>query len=290
MARLNRGENNAENVGFCVVSSHLRRDSSPSALTTQRKWDMHSFDGAPVARALMRASGQLARWARNGVASLRPATLDAIVISIFCIIIGLVEYHNDLAPQLFQFGLKYKEWEIDNVIFVVFVMSIGFVIFSYRRVKELAIEMKARRGAELEAKKLARHDPLTGLPNRRFFVETLGEALLTTTVDSQTAVLMLDLDGFKSINDAYGHAIGDQTLIQFAQRISAIMRAGAVFTRIGGDEFAVIAPNIKSLDDPTAVARRIVAAVGEPFLIGQISATVGVGVGIAVAPSDGMDP
>jgi predicted signal transduction protein with EAL and GGDEF domain len=68
------------------------------------------------------------------------------------------------------------------------------------------------------------------------------------------------------------------------------MRAGAVFTRIGGDEFAVVVPNIKSLDDPTALARRIVAAVAEPFLIGQISTSVGVGVGIAIAPSDGVDP
>ena len=95
-------------------------------------------------------------------------------------------------------------------------MSIGFAIFSYRRVKELSIEMKARRVAELEAKKLARHDPLTGLPNRRFFVETLGEVLLTTNSDSRSAVLMLDLDGFKSINDAYGHAVGDQALIELA--------------------------------------------------------------------------
>jgi diguanylate cyclase (GGDEF)-like protein len=250
---------------------------------------MHSIYGATVARALTHV-GNLIRRARSGVASLRPATLDAIIISIFGVIVLSVEYFNDLAPRLFQFAIDYREWEIDNLIFSVFFMSIGFAIFSYRRVKELAVEMKSRRSAELEAKKLARHDPLTGLPNRRFFVETLGEVLLTTTTDSRTAVLMLDLDGFKSINDAYGHAIGDQTLIEFAQRISAIMRAGAIFMRIGGDEFAVVVPNIKSLDNPTALARRIVAAVAEPFLIGQISTSVGVGVGIAIAPSDGMDP
>jgi predicted signal transduction protein with EAL and GGDEF domain len=79
-------------------------------------------------------------------------------------------------------------------------------------------------------------------------------------------------------------------LIEFAKRISAIMRAGAVLIRVGGDEFAVIVPKIKSLDDPTALARRIVSAVAEPFLIDQISTSVGVGVGIAIAPSDGMDP
>ena len=80
--------------------------------------------------------------------------------------------------------------------------------------------MRARRSAELEAERLAQHNSLTGLPNRRFFVEALGEVLRTTTAVSQSAVLMLDLDGFKSINDAYGHAVGDQVLVEFAQRVS----------------------------------------------------------------------
>jgi diguanylate cyclase (GGDEF)-like protein len=251
---------------------------------------MHLIYGTPIVRALMRYSGQLVRRTRNAAASLRPATVDAIIISIFGAIIFSVEYYYDLAPQLFQFAMDYREWEIDNLIFVVFAMSIGFAIFSYRRVKELAVEMKARRSAELEAKTLSRHDPLTGLPNRRFFLEMLREVLLTTTTGSRSAVLMLDLDGFKSINDAHGHAVGDQALIEFAQRISAIMRAGAVLIRVGGDEFSVIIPNIVSLDGPAALARRIVAAVAEPFLIGHISASVGVGIGIAIAPSDGMDP
>jgi diguanylate cyclase (GGDEF)-like protein len=251
---------------------------------------MRLIYGTRIVWALMRYSSRLVHRTRNAVASLRPATVDAAIISVFGGIIFAVEYYYDLAPQLFQFGLDYREWEIDNLIFVVFTMSIGFGIFSYRRIKELAVEMKARLGAELEARKLSRHDPLTGLPNRRFFLEMLREILLTTTTGSRSAVLMLDLDGFKSINDAYGHAVGDQVLIEFAQRISAIMRAGAVLIRVGGDEFSVIIPNIVSLDDPAVLARRIVAAVAEPFSIGHISASVGVGIGIAIAPSDGTDP
>ena len=164
------------------------------------------------------------RRARDAIASLRPATTDIIIISILSVVIFIAEYLSDLAEHLFQFSLDYKEWEIDNALFVVVIMSVGFGIFSYRRVKELSVEMKARRSAELMAEKLARHDPLTGLPNRRFFGEKLDEVLLTTTVNSQSAVLMLDLDGFKSINDAYGHAVGDQVLVEFAQRISATMR------------------------------------------------------------------
>jgi diguanylate cyclase (GGDEF)-like protein len=250
---------------------------------------MHLIYNTKIVRGL-RYSGHLVRRTGSAIASLRPATMDTVIISILSVIIFFVEYLYDLAPKLFQFATDHQEWEIDNFIFVVFIMSLGSAIFGYRRVKELSVEMKARRSAELEATKLARHDPLTGLPNRRFFVETLGEVLLTTTVDSQSAVLMLDLDGFKSINDTYGHAIGDRALIEFAQRISATMRSGAVFVRVGGDEFAVIVPKIESLDGSTALARRITAAVAEPFSIGRISTSVGVGIGIAVAPSDGMDP
>lgn len=250
---------------------------------------MYSIDNTPVVRGL-RHGGQLVRRGRDAIASLRPATADIIIISILSVMIFIAEYFSHAAEHLFQFALDYKEWEVDNAIFVVIVMSVGFGIFSYRRVKELSVEMKARRSAERVAEKLARHDPLTGLPNRRFFVERLDEVLLTTTVESQTAVLMLDLDGFKSINDAYGHAAGDQVLVEFARRMSATMRSGADFIRIGGDEFAIIVPRIESLDGPTALARRITSAVADPFSIGHIWTSVGVGIGIAVAPSDGMDP
>ncbi len=251
---------------------------------------MHLIDSKPGVGAPTRDFGARVRKIWSGIASLSPVTSDAIIISICVVIIFCVEYYFEFAPKLFEFAIAYEEWEVDNLIFVVFVMSIGFAIFSYRRMNELTLEMKARRNAEMEARTLSRHDPLTGLPNRRYFVEMLGDVLLTTTPDSRSALLMLDLDGFKSVNDAYGHAVGDLVLIQFAQRVSAVMRSGAVFIRVGGDEFAVIVPNIRSLDNPTALARRIVTTVAEPFLIGPITTTVGVGIGIAIAPSDGMDP
>ena len=202
---------------------------------------MHFTHNTPVVRGL-RYCDQLLWRSRGIIASARPATMDAAVILILSAMIFVVEHLYHLAPMLFQFAMDHEEWEIDNIIFVAFIMSIGFAIFSYRRLKELSVEMKACRSAELEAKRLARHDPLTGLPNRRFFLETLGEILQATTANSQTAVLMLDLDGFKTINDAYGHAVGDQVLVEFTQRISALIRSGEIFIRVGGDKFAVIGP------------------------------------------------
>jgi diguanylate cyclase (GGDEF)-like protein len=242
------------------------------------------------ANALLQDYSQLIRKTWNGIDWRRQEIRDGA----FILALGVVAYACarlfSLGPKLFQFGIDNARWDIDDLIFVVFLMSLAFATYSYRRVKDLSREMEARRKAEMEAHKLARHDPLTGLPNRRFFVERLGEVLSKTTTTSRSAVLMLDLDGFKSINDTYGHAVGDRALTQFAERISAIMRVGAFLTRVGGDEFAIIVPDISSLDNPTALARRIEVAVTEPFLVDHIPTTLGVGIGIAIAPQDGMDP
>jgi diguanylate cyclase (GGDEF)-like protein len=238
----------------------------------------------------MRYSVSLLRRKWNGIDwRVREIRDSVLILGIFAAVWACTEWF-DLAPKFFQLGTDYADWELDDLIFVFCVMSVVFAIYSFRRMKDLSREMKARRSAELEALKLARHDPLTGLPNRRFFVERLSEVLLTTTDVSRSAVLMLDLDGFKSINDAYGHAVGDQALIMFAERVSPIMRSGAMLTRIGGDEFAVIVPDISSLDNPTALARRIEVATAEPYLIEHISTKLGVGIGIAIAPEDGIDP
>jgi diguanylate cyclase (GGDEF)-like protein len=217
------------------------------------------------------------------------ANRDAIAITVFAAAVCFVEFHYDLAPKVLQFGIDNKGWKIDNLLFTIMIMSFALLIFGYRRVKDLSQSMSQRKLAELDALRLARHDPLTGLPNRRFFVEKLNESLSETTEASHTAVLMLDLDGFKSINDAYGHAVGDLALAEFARRVTEVVRTGSLLTRIGGDEFAIIAPNITSLDDPAVLARRIIAAVGEPFLIGDVQAELGVGIGIAIAPEDGMN-
>jgi diguanylate cyclase (GGDEF)-like protein len=104
----------------------------------------------------------------------------------------------------------------------------------------------------------------------------------------QVAVLALDLDGFKLINDAHGHPVGDKALSEFARRVSLIVRADAFLARVGGDEFTIIMPKIDSLDDPTNLARRVAAAVAEPFVVENVTVEFGVGIGIVIAPNDGV--
>jgi diguanylate cyclase (GGDEF)-like protein len=212
---------------------------------------------------------------------------DGIVLSALVLVYYLWAHFYDIPPKLFKFALDYADYEVDDIVAVIFMLSIALMVFAWRRVRDLGGEIKARRAAEDIARKLARHDPLTGLPNRRYFSEKLDEALHNIIADGRrAAVLMLDLDGFKAINDMHGHLVGDKALVEFTERI-AVAAKGALVARVGRDEFSIVMPKINSLDDPAGLARRISKAVAEPFQFAGTEAALGVGIGIAVAPDDG---
>jgi diguanylate cyclase (GGDEF)-like protein len=213
---------------------------------------------------------------------------DAVVILGILSLTYVVGTAYDWAIKLFRFAVDHENWYIDDLLFMAFVLGLAMIVYGFRRYKDVSREIKARITAESEARNLARHDPLTGLPNRRFFAEKLDECLSHVSQTQRAAVLMLDLDGFKLINDTHGHAIGDEALREFAQRVSTVLRADNILARIGGDEFGIIMPKIVSLDDPTNLARRIGSAVADPFIIGNVTAELGVGIGIAIAPDDGI--
>ncbi len=151
-------------------------------------------------------------------------------------------------------------------------------------------DVTERRRAEERVVFMARHDALTRLPNRTLFSECLLQALGNLGQTRGLAVLCLDLDRFKSVNDTFGHAAGDLLLQVVAQRLQACIRAEDTVSRVGGDEFTIIQAAPYSREDSIALAERIIAATNEPYdLYGQ-RAVVGVSVGIAVAPKDGMLP
>ena len=222
----------------------------------------------------MKFSIRLPLAPRAGIDWKRPVIRDAITLLAIAVLAFLGAHFYDLPPKVFQFVMHHADWELDDIVFVVFLLNIGMLICGVRRYGE--------------ARSLARHDPLTGLPNRRFFEERLEECLGSASVARQVAIITMDLDGFKLINDAYGHALGDKVLCEFARRVSVIVRADAFFARMGGDEFTIIMPKIESLDDPTNLARRITATVAEPFVLANVTVELGVGVGIAIAPNDGV--
>jgi diguanylate cyclase (GGDEF)-like protein len=130
------------------------------------------------------------------------------------------------------------------------------------------------------------HDALTGLPNRVLFSRCLEEALLS---GAPAAVLLLDLDRFKEVNDTLGHHNGDLLLKQVGDRLRGTLRRGDVIARLGGDEFAVLLPDIHADQAALQAGRGIVELLEQPFVIGDMSVDVGASIGIAVAPRDGVD-
>ncbi len=135
----------------------------------------------------------------------------------------------------------------------------------------------------------ALHDPLTDLPNRTLFWDRLHQAIRTAERDqSSVAVLLLDLDDFKNINDAFGHFVGDQVLEEVSARLADIGRASDTVARVGGDEFVLVLPGTGS-SSAKAIARRVLHRVAEPLVIKRNKLSVGASVGIAVYPQHGSD-
>jgi diguanylate cyclase (GGDEF)-like protein/PAS domain S-box-containing protein len=126
----------------------------------------------------------------------------------------------------------------------------------------------------------AQHDALTGLPNRRRMQDVLGASLR----DDSVAVLFVDLDGFKPVNDVHGHEAGDELLRQVAVRLSACVRAGDVLARVGGDEFVVLMPGVLDPGAVEATTARIRAAIEAPFVIDGNEVRIGASVGVHMAP------
>jgi len=151
-------------------------------------------------------------------------------------------------------------------------------------------DITARKNAEDKVRYLARHDDLTRLANRAAFRERLGEALTLAQASGRgMAVMYLDLDHFKDINDSHGHEVGDRVLAEAAQRMRVLVRATDTVARLGGDEFAVILPFLETEATADDLARRLVAAVAEPYAIEAAVAHIGVSIGIALFPKDGRE-
>lgn len=156
-------------------------------------------------------------------------------------------------------------------------------------------EKVARRTTELrlaneELTKLARHDVLTGLPNRQLVSDRLVQALVVAKRDqTRVALMFIDLDEFKPINDTQGHAIGDLILKETAGRIQHCIREMDTVSRIGGDEFLVLLPIIEAVQDAVVVAEKIRFALNQPFVPAGKSLRISSSIGIAIYPEHGLD-
>ncbi|HOV63334.1 MAG TPA: tetratricopeptide repeat protein [Spirochaetia bacterium] len=134
---------------------------------------------------------------------------------------------------------------------------------------------------------MANHDALTGLPNRRLLAEFVGKEIAQAQRQRYMfAILYIDLDCFKPINDNYGHEMGDEVLKIIAERFVKALRSSDTVARIGGDEFIVAIHNVKSRESVRTVSKKIIASVGKPITLGQVSCTIGTSIGISIFPLD----
>ncbi|MGC1778681.1 MAG: EAL domain-containing protein [Xanthobacteraceae bacterium] len=150
-------------------------------------------------------------------------------------------------------------------------------------------DITERRQAEDKIAHMARHDSLTDLPNRTYFRERLENSLVSLGRADTIAVLCLDLDRFKVVNDMLGHQSGDRLLQIAAERLRGTLRESDIIARVGGDEFSILQIDEHQPGAVTALARRIVDVMGAPIMIGDDQVQVGVSVGISLAPVDGTE-
>ena len=167
------------------------------------------------------------------------------------------------------------------------------LVYSFVLVRAVAthtLQLVQRVIAQLESEQAAHTDSLTNLPNRVAFREGVTAALSRLTRYGEGfGLLYIDIDDFKSVNDRFGHAAGDQLLIQAADRMKACTRDVDLVARLSGDEFAIIAASVKEPGQVLVVAERLVRAFSSPFFIAGEKVTSRISVGIAIAPSDGID-
>jgi diguanylate cyclase (GGDEF)-like protein len=219
-------------------------------------------------------------------------SLKDISILIAVILVGLyltLEY--DIFKNSDGVSVHERTIELDEALLLGGIMALGLLAFSVRRYVEQRRETARRIAAEQLVRTLAFKDPLTGLANRRQFDDALKAAAAAPPREGAVhALILLDLNGFKQINDVYGHGIGDQVLTIVAQRLLGAMRDGDLAARLGGDEFAILALHLVGPEAATSVALRVIEALKEPIAAGSVKHQVGAGIGISLIPGDAVTP
>jgi diguanylate cyclase (GGDEF)-like protein/PAS domain S-box-containing protein len=152
-------------------------------------------------------------------------------------------------------------------------------------------DITVRRRTEARMAHMAQHDALTDLPNRTLLEDRVERALVAAQRNGQPmALIFMDLDRFKAVNDQYGHAVGDRLLQTAAARLAGAVRASDTVARIGGDEFVVLLPVVASAQDALAVADKIREALAHPFDLGDVRGEVSASIGVAMYPGHGHTP
>lgn len=206
-----------------------------------------------------------------------------VLVAVSMAFAAWVAYQYDIFPNSPGVPVQEHVIELDESLALCALLCVILLVISWRSLIAQRREVARRTDAERRARELAHRDILTGLANRREFERELSAVIIAPRLaDRVHAVLMLDLNNFKRVNDIYGHGNGDEVLVAAARRLEQAVRQGDLVARLGGDEFAIVARHLSGAEQATKIARRVVQEFGQPIVIGSVRHHVGIGVGIAL--------
>ena len=218
----------------------------------------------------------------TGLRFIHASLASAIVALTYILLIVMSETHAEVNYYIHL-----------PLLFAAFLIS-GFAGYSSERQRRLAFAQAQSMGEERELhEQMALHDPLTNLPNRNLLSERMEQSLARAKRrDNQFSVMFIDLDNFKTVNDNYGHVIGDQVLVVIADRLKKQVRAEDTVARIGGDEFVVLSDHVEDEHDVRIAAARMLAEIAAPIVLklresDSIAINITASLGISICPRDG---
>lgn len=209
-----------------------------------------------------------------------------VVATFFAALFLALEY--DLLRNWDMTSDTEKKLQVEEIFVLGSILVVGLLVFAWRGMRERKHELVLRVAAEREAHQSARQDTLTGLPNRRLFAERAGEALNSSWArGTECAVLFIDLDGFKPVNDTLGHTAGDAVLVVIADRLRSCVPEPGMVARLGGDEFAALLETPRGGAAADLLARRILREIEQPITVDGRNIAVSATIGIAIGPGEG---
>ncbi len=212
---------------------------------------------------------------------------DLGLLLLALLVAGYLAFEVDVFENESRETVHEETLELDESLALGGLLSLGLLAFAARKYFDQKRETERRAAAERQVRELAFQDGLTGLANRRQFEDALKAALAAPpAADATHALFLLDLNGFKQVNDVHGHAVGDELLVVVAQRLLSAMRDGDLVARFGGDEFAILSRHLLGAEAATSIALRVIQAFEAPIRTAKAIHAIGVGIGVALLPGD----
>ncbi|QIG51546.1 EAL domain-containing protein [Nordella sp. HKS 07] len=226
---------------------------------------------------------------RNFILKHRVSLRDLGMLAAVIAVITYIAFEIDIFATATGASEHERRIDLNEALLIGGILAFGLLIFAMRRYFDQKREMARRIAAEARAREFAYQDPLTGLPNRRQFEEALRTAVASPPAAGLShAVMLLDLNSFKQINDTYGHGVGDEVLLHVAGRLLRAVREGDLVARLGGDEFIILAQHLLGAEAAASIALRIIHVLSEPIGTGRSRHQISAGIGIALLPGDAL--